>query len=116
MSDVVCSTFTVGWYGETKSSRALRVECYMMGETVNIYVRPISGIVIVVDLDKMEIIKYQDRSVETVPKAEKTEYRAQHQKPPFGPKLHGIAMYQPEGPGFKIQGHSVRYTLFDYNT
>ncbi|XP_054794655.1 primary amine oxidase-like [Prosopis cineraria] len=115
LSDVVCSTFTVGWYGETKSIRALRVECFMMGETANIYVRPINGILILVDIDKMQIIQYQDRSVEPVPKAEDTEYRADHQKPPFGPKLHGIATIQPEGPGFKIQGHSVSWADWKFH-
>ncbi|KAK4266318.1 hypothetical protein QN277_027260 [Acacia crassicarpa] len=115
LSDVVCSSFTVGWYGETKSSPALRVECFMMGETANIYVRPINGIIIVVDIEKMQIIKYQDRSVETVPRAENTEYRAEHQPPPFGPKLHGVAIVQPEGPGFKIQGHSVSWANWKFH-
>ncbi|XP_028773514.1 primary amine oxidase-like [Neltuma alba] len=115
LSDVVCAAFTVGWYGETKSIRSLRIECFMMGETANIYVRPINGILILVDIDKMKIIQYRDRSVEPVPKAEDTEYRIEHQQPPFGPKLHGMAMIQPEGPGFKIQGHSVSWANWKFH-
>ncbi|MED6120884.1 hypothetical protein PIB30_025038 [Stylosanthes scabra] len=110
ISEVVCSTFTVGWYGETKSrSRALRIECFMKsGYDVNIYVRPINGIIILANIDEMKIVEYSDRSMEPVPKAENTEYRASHMKPPFGPNLHSFATHQPQGPGFKIQGHTVR--------
>ena len=108
LSEVACSCFTVGWYGETQSKRALRVECFMKNGTVNIYVRPINGIIIMADIDEMKIIEYHDRSMEPVPKAENTEYRASHMKPPFGPKLHSFSTHQPEGPGFKIQGHTVR--------
>ncbi|XP_054804433.1 primary amine oxidase-like [Prosopis cineraria] len=115
LSDVVCCPFTMGWYGEIKSIRALKVECFMMGETPNIYVRPISGMLIMVDIDKMQIIQYQDRSVEPLPKADNTEYRADHQQPPFGPKLHGLATIQPEGPGFKIQGHSVSWPNWKFH-
>ncbi|KAF7837321.1 primary amine oxidase-like [Senna tora] len=109
LSEVVCSVFTVGWYGETKSERKVRVECFMKEETVNIYVRPINGIAIVVHLEKMAIIEYHDRNIEPVPTAENTEYRAEYQKPPFGPKLHGLASFQPEGPGFKINGHTISW-------
>lgn len=109
LSEVVCSGFTVGWYGEVlKSRRTLRIECFMKNGTANIYVRPINGIIILADLDEMKIIEYHDRSVEPVPKAENTEYRASHMEPPFGPKLQSYRFYQPDGPGFKIQGHSVR--------
>ena len=44
ISEVVCSTFTIGWYGEKKSKRALRIECFLQEGTANIYVRPINGI------------------------------------------------------------------------
>jgi len=110
LSEVVCSGFTVGWYGETQSNkRVLRIECFMKEETANIYVRPINGITILADLEQMKIIDYHDNAVEPVPKAENTEYRASHLKPPFGPRLHSFASYQPDGSGFTIKGHSVRY-------
>ncbi|XP_014490689.1 primary amine oxidase [Vigna radiata var. radiata] len=116
LSEVVCSGFTVGWYGETQSSkRVLRIECFMKEETANIYVRPINGITIVADLEQMEIIEYHDNAVEPVPKAENTEYRASHLKPPFGPRLHSFASYQPEGPGFTIKGHSVSWANWKFH-
>ncbi|KAF7838295.1 primary amine oxidase [Senna tora] len=114
LSEVACSVFTVGWYGETNGSeRKVKVECFMKEETVNIYVRPINGIIIVVHLEKMAIVEYHDRNIEPVPTAENTEYRAEHQKPPFGPKLYGLASFQPEGPGFKINGHTISWANWD---
>ena len=108
LSEVVCSSFTIGWYGEAKSTRAVRLDCFMKENTANIYVRPISEIVILVDLDQMKIVEYHDRATHPVPTAENTEYRFSHQKPPFGPKQHSLASQQPQGPGFKIDGHSIR--------
>jgi len=63
----------------------------------------------VADLEQMKIVEYHDHFVVPVPKVENTEYRASHLQPPFGPKLHSFASHQPQGPGFSIKGHSVRY-------
>jgi hypothetical protein len=71
-------------------------------------VRPLEGITLVVDLDEMKIVEYYDRFIVLVPKAEGTDYRASKQKPPFGPRLNGAALVQLDGPGFKIDGHTVR--------
>ncbi|PNX83641.1 copper amine oxidase [Trifolium pratense] len=108
ISEVVCSTFSVGWFGEEKSNRTARLDCFMKESTVNIYVRPISGIAIVVDLELMKIVEYHDRNIETVPTSDNTEYQLSKQSPPFGPKQHSLASHQPQGPGFQINGYSVR--------
>ncbi|KAE8077022.1 hypothetical protein FH972_015631 [Carpinus fangiana] len=44
-----------------------------------------------------------------VPKAEGTDYRASTQQPPFGPHPNGATFGQPDGPGFKIDGHNIRH-------
>ncbi|TKY69538.1 Primary amine oxidase [Spatholobus suberectus] len=115
LSEVVCSTFTIGWYGETESKRALRLECFLKNGTANIYVRPINGITILADIDQMKIVAYHDSAVEPVPKAENTEYRASHLKPPFSPRLHSYASHQPEGPGFTIKGHSLSWANWKFH-
>ncbi|XP_027360488.1 primary amine oxidase-like [Abrus precatorius] len=115
LSEVVCSSFTVGWYGENNSQRVVRIECFMKESTANIYVRPINGITMLVDLDHMKFVEYHDKVVEPVPKAQNTEYRASRMKPPFGPKLHSYASYQPEGPGFTIKGHSVSWANWKFH-
>ncbi|XP_025630002.1 primary amine oxidase [Arachis hypogaea] len=115
LSEVVCSTFTVGWYGEANSKRSLRVDCFMKETTVNIYVRPISELYILVDLDLMKIVEYHDRATRPVPTADNTDYRFSNQQPPFGPKQHSLASHQPQGPGFQIKGHSIRYSFSHYH-
>jgi len=108
ISNVLCAAFTVGWFGEEKSKRTVKVKCYYKNGSANLYTRPLEGVAAVVDLDEMKIVGYSDRHVIPVPKAEGTEYRASKMKPPFGPKLKGISVSQHDGPGFTIQGHSVR--------
>ena len=116
LSEVVCSTFTMGWFGETKDRRTVRVECFMKESSPNIWVRPISGLTMVVDLELMKIVQYHDGGIIPVPTAANTEYRFSHQNPPFGPRQHSLATHQPQGPGFQINGHSIRYLLLSYVT
>ncbi|WVY96120.1 hypothetical protein V8G54_028271 [Vigna mungo] len=107
-SQVLCASFSIGWFGEAKTKRNVKVKCYYTNGTANFYARPLEGVAAVVDLDDMKIVGYDDRYVIPVPKAEGTEYRASKLKPPSGPKLKGIAVTQHTGPGFTIEGHSVR--------
>ncbi|KAF7140806.1 hypothetical protein RHSIM_Rhsim06G0109000 [Rhododendron simsii] len=115
LSDVVCSTFTVGWFGEADTSRVLKILCFYIDGTANMYVRPIEGITAVVDLEEMKIIEYHDRFRVPVPKAEGTEYRESKQKPPFGPLLRGLATMQSDGPGFEIDGHTIRWANWAFH-
>ncbi|XP_027332827.1 primary amine oxidase-like [Abrus precatorius] len=115
LSEVVCSTFTMGWFGEVKNRRTVRVECFMKESTPNIWVRPISGLTIVVDLELMKIVEYHDGGIIPVPTAEKTEYRLSHQNPPFGPKQQSLATHQPEGSGINITGHSVSWANWKFH-
>ncbi|XP_028773946.1 primary amine oxidase-like [Neltuma alba] len=110
ISNVVCSTFTVGWFGDVKSNRTLKLQCYYADEeeTANLYVRPVEGITIVVDLDDRKIVEYSDTGSVPLARPENTEYRFSKQKPPFGPKLNGMTMV-PNGPGFSIDGHSISW-------
>eukprot|EP00258_Populus_trichocarpa_P009350 XP_002315777.3 primary amine oxidase [Populus trichocarpa] len=110
VSYVVCSTFTVGWFGGVeRTKRVVKVQCFYNKGTVNLYLRPIEGIQIVVDLDKMKIVEYSDTFKIAVPKAEGTDYRFSKQKPPFGPRINGAAIMQTNGPGFEIDGHTIRW-------
>lgn len=116
LSEVVCTTFSVGWFGEEHKKRVIKILCYYTEGTPNLYMRPLEGISLVVDLDELKISEYYDRDRIPVPKAQGTEYRLSKQKPPFGPKLKGFAIVQPEGPGFKIDGHTIRYYFSQMST
>ncbi|RDX70751.1 hypothetical protein CR513_49975, partial [Mucuna pruriens] len=116
LSEVVCSFFTVGWYGETEiSRRTLRIECYLKEGTANIYMRPIGGISILVDINQMKIIEYHDNAILPVPKAENTEYRASNMKPPLAPTFHSYGSHQPQGPGFTIKGHTLSWANWKFH-
>lgn len=110
ISEVICSTFSVGWFGELeRGPRVLKVLCFYKNGTVNFWMRPIEGVTIVVDLDEMKVVSYSDRISVPVPKAEGTDYRASREKGPVGPYLNGVGNFmQSEEPGFKIDHHAVR--------
>ncbi|XP_073121270.1 amine oxidase [copper-containing] alpha 2, peroxisomal-like [Henckelia pumila] len=110
LEEVVCLTFTVGWFGEEKSSRLVRVMCYYMDGTVNLYMRPIEGIAVTVDLDEMKIVGFRDRVMVPVPKAEGTDYRESVQRQPLlDSSVKSMAGEKKVGPGFTLDGYTVRW-------
>ncbi|KAG0490435.1 hypothetical protein HPP92_007298 [Vanilla planifolia] len=118
LEDVVCTTYTRGWFGgeEAESSRRLAaVLCFVAGETANFYSRPLEGITVMVDLDDMVIALYKDRFVVPLPEAAGTDYRASRQRPPYGPRGTPVAVFQPEGKGFSIDGHVIRWANWAFH-
>ncbi|KAH7522326.1 hypothetical protein FEM48_Zijuj07G0126600 [Ziziphus jujuba var. spinosa] len=115
LSQTVCSAYTVGWYGEEKSGRIIKLSCFYSNDTVNVFVRPLEGITVVVDLDEMKIVGYSDRFILPVPTGEGTDYRLSKQRPPFGPKLNNVAVFWPDGPGFTVDGHAIRWTNWEFH-
>nr|POE92765.1 primary amine oxidase [Quercus suber] len=113
IKDVVPAVFTVGWYGEkSMSGRVVKVLFFYKGGSPNVWVRPIVGIAVLVDLDKMVIVKYSDSEAVPIPKAEGTEYRGSKMRPPFAAETKPITVVQPHGPSFKINvGQTGIYTL-----
>ncbi|KAH1221577.1 Primary amine oxidase 2 [Glycine max] len=76
---------------------------------------PLEGITVVADLDETKIVEYFDRKIAPVPKAEGTEYVASNQKSPFGPTFTGATFVQPNGLGFKINGHSISWANWEFH-
>ncbi|RRT60729.1 hypothetical protein B296_00021457 [Ensete ventricosum] len=109
LEDVLCTPLSVGWFGEEKQGRRrVKIACYLTGDTVNFYARPLEGVTVVVDLDALAIVEYEDRVVVPVPESAGTDYRAAMQRPPFGPQTKPGAVVQPEGKGFEVDGHMIR--------
>ncbi|KAM0895577.1 hypothetical protein ACQ4PT_023749 [Festuca glaucescens] len=125
LDDVLCAVFPVGWFGDAANTdsqkkgqqrRVVKVLCFMAGETPNFYARPIEGVTLVVDLDRMAIVEYKDRVVYPVPKAEGTDYRAGKAGASY--TRHAAApgvVVQPEGKGFHIDGHFVRWANWEFH-
>ncbi|KAJ6771580.1 PRIMARY AMINE OXIDASE 1 [Salix koriyanagi] len=106
-SQVSCVPFTVGWYGQNVTKRALRIACFYRGRSVNVFARPIEGISMLVDVDSMQITMYTDRLKAPLPKAEGTDFRSKKQ-----PK--SIA-YNVSDSGFAVDGHRVRWANWDFH-
>ncbi|KAG7593593.1 Copper amine oxidase N-terminal [Arabidopsis thaliana x Arabidopsis arenosa] len=117
VSEIVFTTSTIGWYGETKAEteRVIRLMPFYLDGTVNMYLRPIEGMTIIVNLDEMKVTEFKDRSTVTMPKANGTEYRISKLNPPFGPTLQNAVLLQPDGPGFKVDGHIVRWANWEFH-
>ncbi|KAH9765059.1 Amine oxidase [Citrus sinensis] len=97
------------------SKRVLKFPCFYTDQgTVNMFLRPIEGITIVVDIEEMKVTQYNDREVAPIPKSEPTEYRWSKLKPPFGPRLNSVTTL-PTGPGFKIDGNTVKWANWVFN-
>ncbi|CAI0466005.1 unnamed protein product [Linum tenue] len=116
LGEIVCQSYGIGWFGEQgKGSRIVKVMCNYLDGTVNLYMRPVEGITVTVDLDRMEIIGYRDRAIVPVPKADGTDFRGSKQRPPFGPSVNDIDVVQPNGPSFQIDGHRIRWANWDFH-
>ncbi|PKU81624.1 primary amine oxidase 1 [Dendrobium catenatum] len=117
LREVLCTTNSVGWYAERvyDGRRVMKLQCFVAGGTVNVYMRPLEGITILVDLEAMEIVEYKDRFVVPVPVAAGTDYRASTQIPPYGPRGNRVVVAQPEGKGFTIQGNLVRWANWEFH-
>ncbi|XP_006354449.1 primary amine oxidase-like [Solanum tuberosum] len=109
LKEVVCQGFAVGWYGEKRKStnRMVKVMCYYLDGTVNLYMRPIEGITITVLLDQMTIASYIDRLIVPVPKANGTDYMGSKRRR-SSHESNSIKIVQPDGPSFTLDnGNTV---------
>ena len=78
----------------------------------NAHVRPIEGLVPVVDLGAMNVLRIEDYGVVTVP-PDTGEYRAgalDHVSEPLAP----LDITQPNGPDFQVDGHAVSWQNWQF--
>ncbi|KAG5378478.1 hypothetical protein IGI04_026320 [Brassica rapa subsp. trilocularis] len=115
VSEVVVTSSTMGWFGEKDTDRLIKTIPFYLNGSVNTYLRPIEGMTIIVNLEKMKVTTFKDRFIGPLPKANGTEYRFSKLKPPFGPTLRNSIFLQPNGPGFKIDGHVVRWANWEFH-
>ncbi|GMI64028.1 COPPER AMINE OXIDASE1, COPPER AMINE OXIDASE GAMMA 1 [Hibiscus trionum] len=113
LSELICLTPSAGWFGPNEEGkRVTKVLCYSNQGTPNFYMRPIEGLVMTVDLDTLEVLKFSDtgRGI-PIPKSTNTDYRYKaHGKEPEMEPLNPISMEQPKGPSFRVEdGHIVKW-------
>ncbi|KAM1086931.1 hypothetical protein ACFX15_012126 [Malus domestica] len=102
LSEVSCLPFSIGWYGEEITKRAVKIQCFYRGGSVNVFTRPIEGITMLVDLDLMKIAVYTDRFRAPLPKAQGTDFQTPKENSNSAP-------YNKTKSGFLVSGHKVKW-------
>ncbi len=97
---------------DEKHRRLMRGRCFFVENPGdNPHVRPIEGLVPVADLNKMEIIRVEDTGIVAIP-PDRGEYRYD-QLPARAPQAN-LDITQPDGPGFIVEGHLVKWNSWQF--
>jgi primary-amine oxidase len=107
---VMVDIWSAGYYGEAaeKGKRLARPLCFVRSDpTDNGYARPIEGIRPVVDLNAMKVIRVEEFGTWPLP-AGSCNYAADR-VPNQRTDIKPLAITQPEGPGFKLEGNSITW-------
>ncbi|KAJ6851086.1 putative primary amine oxidase [Iris pallida] len=119
-ADLVCGPLSSGWFGaeEAAGFRVVKIECYALGRgterSPNFFMRPVEGLVALVNLDAGRVIRIVNRNREIpVDPGEDTDYRysAQRSRPAsHGLPVNPMSMEQAKGRSFKVEGgHTIRW-------
>ncbi|GAV84839.1 Cu_amine_oxid domain-containing protein/Cu_amine_oxidN2 domain-containing protein/Cu_amine_oxidN3 domain-containing protein [Cephalotus follicularis] len=109
LSEVSCTPFTVGWFGEQVTKRAFKVACFYRGGSVNVFARSIEGITILVDTDSMQITMYIDRFRAPLPKSQGTDFRSPNRN------HNNSVSCNVSNNGLTIEGHRVQWGNWDFH-
>lgn len=117
LEEVTCLPLSPGWFGvpEEGNRRLAKLGGFVTTGTTNFYLRPIEGMIVIVDLNENKILKFIDGNKSPIPKNEGTDYRLSTQKPPFFPRINPISIEQPLGPSFTIDGHHVKWANWEFH-
>ena len=114
---VMVEPWSAGLYGtelpDEKGRRLMRALCFVRSEPAdNGYARPLDSIVIIVDVNKLEVLRIEDYG--TVPLPPESANWASQYIPKTRPDLKPIDIVQPEGPSFTVNGHQVEWQKWKF--
>ncbi len=109
---VMVDPWSAGNYGtevpEDRGRRLLRALCFVRSEPKdNGYARPLDGVVVVVDLNRMKVVRVEDYGV--VPLAPEPGNWAREYIGKFRTGLKPLEVVQRDGPSFAVDGREVRW-------
>ena len=114
LTEIICVPQAAGYYGlaAEEGRRLVKVVCYASSDTKNYWGRPIEGLVAVVDLNERAVIELIDASSVPIPRgpvdfdeASVGDLRAPSR----------LRVTQPDGPGFTLDGNTVRWQGWEFH-
>lgn len=112
VSLVMVDPWSAGKYGTERPEDAGRrlslALCFIRSEANdNGYARPLDGVTVVVDLNKMEVLRVEDHGVVPLPPEAGNWHRGYQRG--FRKDLKPLTIEQPDGPSFTVEGQEVRW-------
>jgi primary-amine oxidase len=109
---VMVEPWSAGNYGnepaEEAGLRLMRALCFVRSEPGdNGFARPLDGVVVIVDLNRLEVLRVEDYGVVPIPPEPGNWAREYVRR--FRSDLKPLAIHQPDGPSFAVDGHEVRW-------
>ena len=107
---IMVDSWSAGYYGfpDEEGRRLVIARCFLRtGPNDNGYARPVEGLSVVIDLNKMEVLRIDDYGVVPLP-PNPGNYAAEFVKE-FRQDLKPLEITQPEGPSFSVDGYAVAW-------
>jgi len=114
---VMIDPWSAGYFGveEDEGKRIARALAWVKkNPNDNGYAYPLSGLVAVVDLNKMEVIRIEDYGVKPLPPLDGNYTPETSDSIKLREDLKPLEISQPKGPSFKIDGHHIRWQKWDF--
>lgn len=114
---VMVDPWSAGFYGtelpEYRGRRLMRALCFVRSEERdNGYARPIDSMVVVIDVNKLEVLRVEDYGV--VPLPPESGNWAREYIPNIRKDLKPIEILQPQGTSFTVSGHQVEWQKWKF--
>nr|WP_149476183.1 primary-amine oxidase [Oceanobacillus polygoni] len=113
---VMVDPWSVGDTGipEDKGKRLAKALCFVRKfPDDNAYAYPLTGLLPVVDLAKMEIVRIEDHGVKPIAPTAAAYKPEQDENIEVRTDLKPLVITQPEGPSFEINGHNIKWQKWD---
>jgi len=112
---IMVDPWSAGNYGagEERTRRVVRALTWVRSDpTDNGYARPIEGLLVLVDLNKMEVVRIDDTGIVPLPPQE-GNYRGESVGE-MRSDLKAIDIVQPDGPSFSVNGYEVTWQKWHF--
>lgn len=109
---VMVDPWSAGYFGieEDEGKRLARAICWVRKfPTDNGYAYPLTGIVVFVDLNKMEVVRVEDHGIRPIPPTDANYSPETSDSITLRTDLKPLEIIQPEGPSFEIDGHLIKW-------